>query len=338
MKRFSIFLPVHNGGEHIKQCVASVLAQTIADFDLIILENGSTDGTAEWLKSLTDPRITVLPSEALLPIEENWSRILTIPKNEFMTIIGHDDLLDPDFLDIIQQLVERHPEAGLYLTHFRLIDTDGRFIRHCLPIPERQSAAEYLAARLCVLQHSYGTGHVMRSADYDAAGGIPLFKKLLFSDDALFIQLIGDSYRATAQEEAFSYRAYGNSVGGGCSYADLMLALVSYADFLADFSQMKSSLLVCLERYFSDFVRQLGRKYLRDLIYSTCSWATFRGAHSDVERLAARFEKHDDFNPGSTSPTPRIDRAAHSAIIFILTRWLLRFQRKSAQIRLPSVI
>jgi glycosyltransferase involved in cell wall biosynthesis len=48
--KFSIILPVKNGGEYVKECVQSILAQSCPDFNLHILENCSTDGTAEWLQ------------------------------------------------------------------------------------------------------------------------------------------------------------------------------------------------------------------------------------------------------------------------------------------------
>ena len=79
MSRFSVILPVRNGGNYIKVCVASILAQTYPEFNLVILENCSTDGTPEWLTTLTDPRISVIPAEKPLSIEDNWARILSEP-------------------------------------------------------------------------------------------------------------------------------------------------------------------------------------------------------------------------------------------------------------------
>src|SRR5436305_12023686 len=106
--KFSIILPVKNGGNYIKECVQSILLQTYTDFTLHILENKSTDGTAEWLQTLKDERIVIIPSETSLTIEENWARILSIEKNEFMTIIGHDDLFDTNYLQIMNGLINQY--------------------------------------------------------------------------------------------------------------------------------------------------------------------------------------------------------------------------------------
>ena len=85
MPKYSVILPVRNGGEYVKESVNSVLAQYYSDFNFIILDNCSTDGTFEWLQSLTDERIILYPSDKSLTIEQNWARVLTIPKNEFIT-------------------------------------------------------------------------------------------------------------------------------------------------------------------------------------------------------------------------------------------------------------
>ena len=231
---FSVVLPVRNGGEYVKLCVASVLAQTLSDaFELLVLDNASTDGTAEWLATLDDPRVRVFPSDRPLAIEENWARIKDLPKKKFLTTIGHDDLLDARFLEIIARLIRAAPDAGLYYTHFRLIGADGAFLRHCRPMPARETAAEFLAARLRRRRDSFGTGHVLRSAAYDALGGIPPFPKLLYADDALFLRAIGASYRATAPDEAFSYRWHAASTSTGSTWEGVFAGLERYGQFLA---------------------------------------------------------------------------------------------------------
>ena len=120
MSKYSIILPVRNGGEYVKQCVYSVLAQKHADFNFLILDNASSDGTFEWLQSLTDERIKLYPSDKSLTIEQNWARVIDVPKNEYMTLIGHDDILYPDFLKTIDDLIQSNPSASLFHTHFNL--------------------------------------------------------------------------------------------------------------------------------------------------------------------------------------------------------------------------
>ena len=89
--RFTVVLPVRNGGQYLPECVESILRQSCGDLALEILENGSTDGTAEWLETVRDPRVRVWPAPRPLPIEQNWRRAVALPKGEFLLFVGHDD-------------------------------------------------------------------------------------------------------------------------------------------------------------------------------------------------------------------------------------------------------
>ena len=77
MAKFSIILPVKNGGEYVKECVNSILSQSLQDFNLIVLDNCSIDGTLEWLRSLEDVRIKIIPSHKLRIREQHYI-ILTL--------------------------------------------------------------------------------------------------------------------------------------------------------------------------------------------------------------------------------------------------------------------
>jgi glycosyltransferase involved in cell wall biosynthesis len=220
---FSIVLPLRDGGAMLRECAASVLAQGVRDFELLVLENGSTDGGPEWLESLGDPRIRVIRAREPLSMERNWARILDVPRREFMTLIGHDDRLSADFLAEMAGLIENHPRAALYRTHFRVIDARGRAVRPCRPMPPTEDAAGYLAARLAGERDSY-SGCVLRSADYDRVGGIPPFPRLLFADDALWMAVMRGSYAATSPAVCFDLRMHAASGSWAPPLADTLAA------------------------------------------------------------------------------------------------------------------
>ncbi|MGZ3847214.1 MAG: glycosyltransferase [Flavisolibacter sp.] len=208
VKKYSIILPVRNGGEYLKQCVQSILSQTYEDFNLHILDNCSNDGSREWIDSLNDGRVIVITSDNDLSIEESWGRIKSIRKNEFITLIGHDDLLYPDYLKTMDDLIGRYPEASLYQTHFNLINRGGLEIRKCKPMPEKETAADFLASVFQNQVDLFGTGYMMRSKDYDRLGGIPAYPNLLFADFELWTELTRRQYKVTSPKECFSYRIH----------------------------------------------------------------------------------------------------------------------------------
>ena len=232
MNQFSIILPVRNGGEYVKECVNSILAQTYQNFNLIVLDNNSSDGTKEWIESLNNNRITIYPSTKDLTITENWARAVDVPKNEFMTLIGHDDILYPNYLQVINDLINEYPNASLYQTHFNYIDANGSIVRECKPMTTKQSAAEFLQCQFLATLDSMGTGYMFRSKDYALLKGMPInYPNLIFADYELWVRLIMLNFKATAQKKCFGYRLH-NSTSKTTNGEQYQQAFLMYIQFL----------------------------------------------------------------------------------------------------------
>ncbi len=254
--KFSIILPVRNGGEFVKECIRSILAQSVNNYNLIILDNASTDGTLDWIMKLNNEKIVCYPSDKQLSIEENWARIKEVPRNEFMTMIGHDDLLHPDYLTVMNELISQNPDASLYQTHFRYIDKNGVLLRKCQPMNPIQTADEFLLGQIVKSIDSTGTGYMMRSKDYDALGGIPsLYPNLIYADYELWVRLTHLSFKATSPRECFSYRIHSSmsALTNGEAYQE---AFGKYVLFLNDIREKDSAIDTVLSNY--------GKRFLMD--------------------------------------------------------------------------
>jgi len=272
MKCFSIILPVYNGGQLVKECVRSILDQTVTDFDLLILDNNSDDGTLQWISGLNDDRIIIYPSPVRLSIEANWGRIKDIDKNEFITLIGHDDILHPHYLSEMEQLIAKHPNASLYQTHFSFINGAGGFTNHCMPMDEIQYGHEFLACQLARTMDSMGTGYMMRSKDYDRLGGIPAdYPNLIFADYQLWLQLGLISYKATSGKICFSYRVH-NSVSKLTNGENYQVAFEKYIRFIAALGKESEQVRLVTEKYGHDmlmyFCESLSHRLLKTAIAS----------------------------------------------------------------------
>lgn len=238
--RFLIFLPVRNGGRYIHPTIASILSQTIGDWLLYVLENCSSDDTLTIVESFKDPRIHLIPANTDLSIEQNWARIggvlqSTARANQLVTMIGHDDLLYPEFLAAIGELADQHPDASLYQTAFDLIDSQGRLARPCRPVPQSESWVDFLAARCWGLRDSYGTGYAFRAEAYLKVGGMPSLPMLLFSDDLLFTRLAALGHKVCSAETRCAYRLHRSSASASVSTdrtVSLILALRRYVEIL----------------------------------------------------------------------------------------------------------
>ncbi len=250
MSKYSIILPVRNGGDYVKECVHSILQQTLNDFNLLVLDNCSTDGTLQWIEALKDDRIICYPAAAPLTIEENWDRITGLQKNEFITLIGHDDLLHPHYLQTMDGLIAQHPAASLYQAHFIFIDSNGKEIRPCQPMAEVQRADEFLACQFTQTLDSMGTGYMMRSKDFDVAGGMGLrYPKLIFADYALWVKLTLLNYKATTATTAFSYRLQQHNVSKLTNGDEYQQAFGEYAHFLAGLRMQHTAIAAVLDTY-----------------------------------------------------------------------------------------
>jgi len=298
MAKYSIILPVRNGGHYVKECINSILSQTYTDFNLHILDNCSTDGTTEYINSIKDARLVIYPAERPLSIEENWARITTIPKNEFITLIGHDDVLDPDYLEVMERVIADNPQASLYQAHFRYINAEGREIRKCKAMTNRLSEREFMAFFLCNMIDSMGTGFMMRSVDYNAVGGIPLFPNLLFADFALWISLIKKGYLAIAFEETFSFRLH-QSTTTTSSDNKFQDAFKCFIDFLLQ-QKNNEDLDQVIRRYginfVSFYVQGLAHRLLRTA-KSKRNGRTVKQLLTDCKRYADELVPGNHFNP-----------------------------------------
>lgn len=256
MIRFSVFLPVRNGWPYVKECVESVLGQSYPNLELTVLDNQSSDDTLSWVSSIDDPRVRVARSLQPLSIEQSWARIKDCAKLEYCTMIGHDDVLDRGFLETIRRLIERHPRASLYQTGARLINAAGERIRGCIAVPERETAADYLRARLELRKDAFGTGFVMRSADYERVGGIPAFERLFFADDALWLSLMCGSYKAADPAEAFGVRIHPKSESASLPsiWQPMLVSLGQFAEFLEALGKRDDACREVLDRLSAPFM------------------------------------------------------------------------------------
>ena len=125
--RVSIVTPVYNGARFIKECIDSVLAQSYQNWDYLIQDNCSTDGTAEILEEYrgTDSRIRIERNSELVPANANWNLAFSkiSSESEYAQMLHADDHLHPDCLTTKVALGESHPTAGIIGS---LADADGQ--------------------------------------------------------------------------------------------------------------------------------------------------------------------------------------------------------------------
>jgi len=126
--RVSVVLPTYNHLRFLPKAVESVLAQTFPDFELVIVNDGSTDGTQEYLETLKDPRIHIIGQENK-HLPEALNAGFRTARGELLTWISADNYCAPAFLEAFVAALDANPDAGLAYSDFANIDENDRITK-----------------------------------------------------------------------------------------------------------------------------------------------------------------------------------------------------------------
>jgi glycosyltransferase involved in cell wall biosynthesis len=246
---FSIIIPFKSGKKYLLDCLHSVLAQDYPHFNILILADNTSniDDSLDAVHAIQNSKISVHVSNQNLDILQNWGRIKDLAKNEYMTILGYDDLLEKTFLSTINELINQNPEASLYHTHFNYINSKSEFIKICQPLPTRLNLSEYLEHALNESIDIMATGYVFKSSDYDAIGGMPTqYPNLIYADLQLWLALTKKSYLAVDNSVQFSFRIHASTTKTSKDKV-LLDAFLVFLDYLNQLKNESSALASIIE-------------------------------------------------------------------------------------------
>lgn len=128
--RVSIAVPVYNGKNYLAFALETALAQTCSDFEIVISDNASTDGTAEICQRFgeRDARVRYYRNEVNRGVYWNFRRALELSQGEYFMWLAHDDGLAPEFLERCVAALDAQPDAVLAYTKAIDIDAHGNHL------------------------------------------------------------------------------------------------------------------------------------------------------------------------------------------------------------------
>jgi glycosyltransferase involved in cell wall biosynthesis len=128
----SIGVPVYNGEGYLAEMLESLLAQTFGDFEIVISDNASTDGTAAIARAFAarDPRVRVHTSAVNRGAGWNFNRVLELSSGRYFKWQAHDDIVSPTFLEHCVGLLDRDPSMSVASTGVVMVDAGLRTIEH----------------------------------------------------------------------------------------------------------------------------------------------------------------------------------------------------------------
>jgi len=127
--RVSVVVPSYNNASFIEATMDSVLAQTFGDFELVVADHSSQDGTWDLLQRyLADPRVSLLRTEAGGGAPRNWERVTAAAGGELLKLVCGDDIIYPDCLRLQVEAMDANPSVVLVAARRDLIDARGDLV------------------------------------------------------------------------------------------------------------------------------------------------------------------------------------------------------------------
>lgn len=225
-KTVTVIIPAYNQGHYLGETIQSVLNQTYQDFELIIIDDGSTDNTREVANSFSDPRIRYIYQEngGLSAARNTGIRESSAP---LVTFLDSDDLFLPHNLAVLQAYLEEHAEVGLVSGGTQIIDPAGRVLDQKIMPPANLKLPELLMGN----PFSVG-GLLLRRVWLERVG------------------VFDESLRACEDWDLWLRLAI-----AGCQFAWVEQAMMAYrfhpAQMTREADRMRTAMLRVLDKFFS---------------------------------------------------------------------------------------
>ncbi len=236
--RFSVMIPAFNAETTLAYTVDSVVNQTFGDWELVIVDDGSTDGTLALARRLEagHDRVTVLTQENR-GTGGAYNTAVGAARSDLLVILSADDYLLPEHLERFDVFIEENPEADIFSCGGYLEYADGSRVEQTLTShwPDAQGCTLTDLFTACF----FGVGAIFRREVYDDVGG---FREDVYTEDYLFWLMAlarGHKHRYLASPLAI------HRMGQAQKSADFVKMRKSKADNIAEV--MRSGLLTPAE-------------------------------------------------------------------------------------------
>ena len=125
----SIVMPVYNGWPYVTEAVDSVLSQKYSNFELCIVDNGSTDETSSWLETVNDARVSIVSRQVTQAPADNWTQATRLARGSLVKLVCADDLLEPSAVEEQVAAMSQEPAAVMVASQRNVIDSQGRVLK-----------------------------------------------------------------------------------------------------------------------------------------------------------------------------------------------------------------
>lgn len=153
--RVTVLMPVYNGERFLRGALESILSQTFTDFEFLIIDDGSTDQSAEIVRTYNDSRIRLVQNESNLKLTASLNRGLSLARGEYIARMDADDVCMPERLEKQVRFLDENQHVDILGTDVEMIDHAGALWLGSKPfrLPRKHGAIRWMLYFVCPIYH-----------------------------------------------------------------------------------------------------------------------------------------------------------------------------------------
>ena len=209
MAKVSVVMAVYNGERYFKEALDSLFAQTMADFDCIVVDDASGDRTSEILGSCGDSRLRVIRNTENMGLTPSLNNGLALATGDYVARFDADDICYPERLAKQVAYLEAYPEVGLLGTAYRRMGENGSVMGGVLRKPTSDSEIRWTA----LLENPFAHPTVMIRRSILVENGLVYDTSFETTQDYdLWVRLLAHCQGANLEEPLLKYRVHSGAV------------------------------------------------------------------------------------------------------------------------------
>lgn len=165
----SVIMPAYNAEKYIGEAIESILAQTYADLELVIIEDCSSDSTLEVIRGIKDERIILAENDVNRGIAFSTNRGIAMSKGKYIALMDDDDVAAADRISLQANYLEEHAEIDILGGWTETIDAYGNHMGY---YPEPRTNPRYIKALLLFTWWHFANGTTMMRREFWERSGI----------------------------------------------------------------------------------------------------------------------------------------------------------------------
>lgn len=260
MPLVTVLMSVYNGMDYLSEAIESILAQTLDDFEFIIINDGSIDKSKEIILSYKDPRIFLLDLSTNIGLPKALNKGLEISQCEYIARMDADDISLYNRLQKQYFYIKQHPEVGVLGTGIRIIDESKQIVGKWIPPKDNN-----LIVWSLLFSNSFAHSSVMfRRSEVMSVKG---YRSVETEDFDLWSRLSGKTKFSNLQEELLLYRNHSVSKTKKEPIIHSKHSLLVMQNSIAELLQrpMTENEIVCLDK----LNKRIQFESKKDLFHST---------------------------------------------------------------------